>query len=94
MNIGDKASYVREQPSDGKHTCHWPGCTKTVPPAIWGCKPHWFRLPSTIRVRIWAAYSPGQEVSKTPSTAYIAAAEAAQKWIRDLNPTSKQAEKS
>lgn len=65
------------------HTCHWPGCGKKVPPAMWGCKPHWFKLPSRIRVRIWQTYKPGQEVSKTPSVEYIAAAKEAQQWIRE-----------
>jgi len=65
------------------HTCHWPGCGKPVPPSMWGCKPHWFRLPKTLRDRIWATYRAGQEITKTPSEAYIEAAKAVQKWIAD-----------
>jgi len=64
-----------------KHTCHWPGCQQNVPPAMWGCKPHWFRLPIMLRKRIWDAYVQGQEISKTPSPAYLAAAKDAQAWI-------------
>lgn len=63
------------------HTCHWPGCGREVPPAMWGCKAHWFDLPVRIRRLIWASYVPGQEISKTPSPAYIRAAREAQQWI-------------
>lgn len=82
-----KSEYVRQQSQQGTavpaHTCHWPGCGKAVPPAMWGCKLHWFKLPSRIRVRIWQTYKPGQEVSKTPSLEYIEAAKEAQQWIRE-----------
>lgn len=64
------------------HTCHWPGCERRVPPARWGCRPHWFQLPLAMRQRIAAAYVPGQEITKTPSRAYIEAAREAQDWIR------------
>lgn len=65
------------------HLCHWPGCHKEVPPAMWGCAPHWFRLPKEIRDRIWRHYKPGQEESFRVSEEYLAAAKAAQAWIRD-----------
>lgn len=65
------------------HTCHWPGCTKEVPPAMWGCKTHWFKLPQHLRNKIWATYRAGQEVTKTPSAEYIAAAQEVQQWIKD-----------
>jgi hypothetical protein len=65
------------------HTCHWPGCGKAVPPAMWGCKPHWFALPKDLRARIWATYRPGQEVTKTPSRDYIETAQAVQTWIHE-----------
>ncbi|MCP1375362.1 hypothetical protein [Dyella lutea] len=64
------------------HTCHWPGCNRPVPPAKWGCRPHWYQLPLEIRMRISAAYVSGQEITKTPSRAYIEAAREAQDWIR------------
>lgn len=63
------------------HHCHWPGCRREVPPKLWGCKPHWMRLPQEIRDRIWATYRPGQEITKTPSREYVAAAQAAREWI-------------
>lgn len=65
------------------HTCHWPGCDKEVPPAMWGCKGHWFALPKRLRDEIWRTYRRGQEVSKTPSAEYVAAAVAVQNWIRE-----------
>lgn len=76
-----KADYVRSQGQTRAHTCHWPGCTQQVPPAMWGCRPHWFKLPKPIRDAIWAAYRPGQEKTMDPSPRYLAAAKAAQDWI-------------
>ena len=63
------------------HTCHWPTCTRAVPPKMWGCRQHWFKLPAALRMRIWATYVPGQEISKTPSPEYVEAARAVQEWI-------------
>ncbi|WP_428419236.1 hypothetical protein [Methylibium sp.] len=71
---------------DHKHTCHWPGCNAHVPPAMWGCKAHWFKLPKALRDRIWATYRPGQEITKTPSAAYLAAARDVLDWIRQQEP--------
>jgi len=65
------------------HKCHWPGCPREVPPSMWGCNMHWFKLPAKLRRRIWATYRQGQEITKTPSTAYIAAAQAVQQWIAE-----------
>lgn len=65
------------------HKCHWPNCGRNVPPAMWGCKQHWFMLPKNLRDRIWATYRAGQEITKTPSLEYIEAAQAVQKWIRE-----------
>lgn len=48
---------------------------------MWGCRPHWFRLPKQHRDAIWAAYVPGQEITKTPSPQYIATAKVVQEWI-------------
>lgn len=55
-----KADYVRSQGQTRKHHCHWPGCSQQVPPAMWGCKGHWFKLPASLRARIWATYKPGR----------------------------------
>ena len=79
--VSDKDAYVRRQTGDGRHRCHWPGCSRVVPPAMWGCRAHWFKLPKPIRDAIWRAYEPGQEITKAPSAAYREAARTAQDWI-------------
>ena len=79
-----KADYVRSAVAEGrtgKHHCHWPGCDKLVPPAAWGCRPHWYRLPLALRNKIWAAFRPGQEQTKTPSRRYVEVAREVQDWI-------------
>lgn len=78
-----KVRYVMAQGQTRNHHCHWTGCNKQVPPAMWGCKKHWLRLPKVLRDRIWAAYRPGQEIEMTPSVAYLQAADDVQRWIRD-----------
>lgn len=78
-----KADYVRGSTAhDGLHTCHWPGCGKSVPPAMWGCKTHWFKLPARLRAKVWATFKPGQEITKTPSPEYLAVAREVQEWIK------------
>ncbi|WP_439606827.1 hypothetical protein [Hydrogenophaga sp.] len=79
----DKAAYVKSQGQTRKHHCHWPGCEKQVPPAMWGCSTHWFKLPAALRSKIWATYRPGQEVNGTPSTAYVEVAKEVQMWIKE-----------
>lgn len=69
-----------------EHTCHWPGCGRAVAPKFWGCSECWFRLPKYLRDKIWAAYVPGQEVTKTPSKEYVRVAREVQAWIRDNWP--------
>lgn len=49
---------------------------------MWGCSPHWFRLPKTLRDRVWAAYVPGQEISMTPNEDYLKVADEVDAWIR------------
>ena len=66
-----------------RHHCHWPDCPQEVPPAMWGCKRHWFMLPKELRDKVWAAYRPGQEITKTPSDHYVDVAEEVQQWIED-----------
>ncbi len=78
-----KADYVRSQGQTRDHACHgqMPGCKGQCPPAMWGCSKCWFQLPKALRYRIWATYKPGQEVTMTPSDAYLEAATAVQEWI-------------
>lgn len=80
-----KAEYVKSQGQTRRHHCHWPDCNAQVPPAMWGCKKHWFMLPKTLRDKIWATYQPGQEVTLTPSAAYLEAAQEVQDWIEALH---------
>jgi len=81
-DIGSKVNYVKAQPNRGNHTCHWPGCEKNVPAAMWGCSKHWYSLPQHLRSKIWATYKPGQEIFKSPSSDYLTAAKEVQEWIR------------
>jgi hypothetical protein len=67
------------------HRCHWPTCNEEVPPKLWGCKKHWFKLPKRLRNRIWATYKPGQEITKTPSNTYMKVALEVQDWCME-NP--------
>lgn len=77
----NKYDHVRAAKQTRQHHCHWPGCVRQVPPAMWGCRPHWYALPTTLRNKVWAAYRPGQEETMTPSREYIAAAREVQAWI-------------
>lgn len=79
----EKADYVRRQTQTRNHTCHWPGCEKQCPPAMWGCKAHWFALPKHLRDAIWRTYQPGQEVDGSPSGNYLDVADAVDRWIRE-----------
>ena len=62
------------------HTCHWPKCLVEVPPARWGCRPHWYKLPKALRAKVWAAYRPGQEIDKMPSAEYLEVAHEVREW--------------
>lgn len=66
-----------------KHKCHWPDCKVEVAPRLWGCNRHWFMLPIDLRGMIQRSYVPGQERTRQPSPAYIAAAKKVRKWIKD-----------
>lgn len=79
--INEKVAHVRRSRQTRVHSCHWPGCDRQVPPAAWGCRPHWYQLPRDLRSRIWRAYRIGQEVDGRPSPAYLAVAREAQEWI-------------
>jgi hypothetical protein len=80
-----RRDYVRRRKNDDPagHHCHWPGCEKRVPAAMWGCYHHWMKLPKRLRDKVWAAYRPGQEISKTPSRAYLEVAREVQEWIKE-----------
>lgn len=82
-DIGAKVQHVLRARQTRLHACHWPGCTKQVPPAKWGCREHWYALPVQLRRAIWRAYRPGQEKDLRPSEIYLAVARAVQAWIHD-----------
>jgi hypothetical protein len=91
-SIAAKVEHVRRAGQSRKHHCHWPGCTAQVPPAKWGCRPHWYALPVEIRRAIWNSYRPGQEADQRPSEAYVAAARRAQAWIAMQQPAPSAAQ--
>ena len=77
-----KKAYVMNQGQTRKHHCHWPDCDEQVPPAMWGCRYHWRKLPKRLRDRIWDTYEPGQEIDMTPSDEYLSVAHEVQEWIK------------
>lgn len=93
-SVAEKADYVRARrrdPARGHH-CHWTGCTKQVPAALWGCEKHWYKLPLALRRRIWATFRPGQEESKTPSREYVEVARDVEAWIAENDTPAPQQE--
>ncbi len=79
--MSKKSEYVKKQKQTRPHFCHWKGCDKLTPPAMWGCKEHWFKLPVYLRNKIWDTYVPEQEVTMTPSDAYLDVAEEVDDWV-------------
>jgi hypothetical protein len=74
-DFGSMQEDYRAQPvanSNMSHTCHAHGCTTPVPPKMFMCKPHWAKLRKRTQAAIWAEYTDGQEVTKTPTLRYLA----------------------
>lgn len=92
MKIQQKVEYVKKQKQFRNHHCHWPGCEKQVPPALWGCREHWYKLPMKLRNMIWQTYVPGQEIKLNPSRRYLLVADIVQEWIRDFLLNKRNAE--
>lgn len=82
-----KRDYVKQQKQTRGYTCHWTGCEEQVPPAMWGCRKHWFALPKSLSDKVWATYQPGQEVDLSPSNAYLAVDDEVEKWVREHTKT-------
>lgn len=59
------------------HHCHARGCRSEVPPRLLMCPSHWRKVPKPLQRDVWRTYRLGQEVTKDPSAAYLAAADAA-----------------
>ena len=89
MNVAEKAAHVRAARQTAKHHCHWPGCEAQVPPAMWGCRKHWYALPALLRAKVWRAYRPGQEETKTPTREYVEVAREVQSWIASIAVAAK-----
>lgn len=66
-----------------KHRCHAKDCESIVPPKLFMCKRHWFLLPSGYRNALWDQYVPGQEITKTPTDGYLAAAKACIDYVHN-----------
>lgn len=81
-SISEKVAYVKSQGQTRNHECHWPGCNEQVPPALWGCRKHWYSLPAYLRTKVWAAYKIGQEVKMNPSEHYIKVMHEVEEWIK------------
>lgn len=84
---GDKVAHVKRARQTRDHACHWPGCERQVPPAMWGCRSHWYKLPQRLRDEVWLTYRPGQETDGRPSAAYVEVARRVQQWIAQHHPT-------
>lgn len=88
-----KADYVRSEMRKGDkgHHCHggMPGCRGTCAPACFACWPCWSKLPKLLQLKIWGAYSPGQEKSKRPSAKYLEVMAEVQRWIANAYPKEK-----
>lgn len=81
--IAAKVAHVRRAGQTRGHTCHWPGCGRQVPPAMWGCGEHWRALPRRLKDAIWREYRVGQEENMSPSHAYLDVAREVDEWIRN-----------
>lgn len=84
---GSRRRSVRKRATGGPgaHSCHG-GCGKVVPPAMWGCRDCWRRLPLGLRNLIFHHYRPGQEIDKRPSAEYVCVARQVQDYIRENWP--------
>jgi hypothetical protein len=63
------------------HRCLWPGCDRVVGDDLWGCKPHWYALPNTLRAWIGRTYRLGMDTDTHPTVKYCEAHAAALAWI-------------
>lgn len=56
------------------HHCHALHCETPVPPRLHMCPRHWRMVPKSLQNDLWAAYVPGQERRKDPTSRYLQAA--------------------
>ena len=82
--MNEKVKHVLKSKQTRYHTCHWPKCPEQVPPAMWGCRKHWFMLPAYLRNKIWDAYQVGQEETMNPSEEYMSVMSEVQEYIKTI----------
>lgn len=63
------------------HTCHATGCTNEVPPVMFMCRDHWYKLPKGLRDEIWRTYRPGQCDDWNITSEYANAARAGVRYL-------------
>ncbi len=59
------------------HLCHAKGCHARVEPRLLMCPRHWRMVPAKLQADVWRTYRAGQEIDKSPTREYLAAARAA-----------------
>lgn len=59
------------------HHCHATDCTTAVPPEMFMCRLHWYKVPYHQRQMIWKTYREGQCDDMNPSRAYCLVAKEA-----------------
>lgn len=60
--------------------CRWSGCGRRASRAEWGCREHWFRLPPSLRNRLWQAGIKEVAANGRPGPAWAACAAEADAW--------------
>lgn len=65
------------------HRCHAVGCETEIPPRLFMCLKHWRMVPKRMQAGVWATYRPGQEITKTPSPAYLQMAGEAIRYVAE-----------
>lgn len=78
-------------PDQPPHHCHARSCTRRVPPKMLMCAPHWRMVPTGLQRAVWRTYVPGQEITKTPTRTYLAAADAAIRAVAAAEQMSRSA---
>lgn len=60
-----------------RHLCHAHGCKTPVKPSLLFCAKHWAIVPKEMQKAVYASYRRGQCDDKSPSNAWMVAAETA-----------------
>jgi hypothetical protein len=76
------------------HLCHAEGCNRKIHPSKFVCRIHWAKLPQVFKSAIWREYRQGQEVSKTPTSRYIAVQRGAVSVLARIDGLSQASEEA